>query len=229
MRVATCQAPAQVPGTSEAIISPPNNLPAPLNPLIGRDHELETVSGSAASSGCAPGDPDGTGRCRQDAAEPADRRRSAGRFSRWRLSSSPWRPSVKPELVPSAIAEALGVRDAPHQPLVQTLMLALRAKALLLVLDNFEHVASAAPLVTELLRAGPHLKVLATSREALHLNGEHEFVVPPLPCPRSGDDHRPPRLWRTSRPSSSSGNAPRLHDMILWWTMPPARRLPKSA
>ena len=80
------------------------------------------------------------------------------------------------------------MRETPHQPLMQTLMIVLRAKALLLVLDNFEHVASAAPLVTELLRAGPHLKVLATSREALHLNGEHEFAVPPLAYPGPGDD-----------------------------------------
>jgi predicted ATPase/Tfp pilus assembly protein PilF len=59
----------------------------------------------------------------------------------------------------------------------------LREKSLLLVLDNFEHLLTAAPLVTELLAAAPRLAVLATSREALRLYGEQEFQVPPLQVP----------------------------------------------
>ncbi len=53
----------------------------------------------------------------------------------------------------------------------------------MLLLDNFEQLVSAAPVVAELLAAAPHLHVLVTSRTALHLSGEHEFVVPPLPLP----------------------------------------------
>ena len=77
-------------------------------------------------------------------------------------------PTREPELIPRRSRETLGVRETPHQPLMQTLKIALRAKALLLVLDNFEHVAYARRS-SQTLRACPHLKVLATSREALHL------------------------------------------------------------
>jgi predicted ATPase len=59
----------------------------------------------------------------------------------------------------------------------------LRDKQLLLVLDNFEHVVKAAPLVTELLASAPSLRILTTSREALRLSGEHEYLVPPLAVP----------------------------------------------
>ena len=60
---------------------------------------------------------------------------------------------------------------------------ALRQKQLLILLDNFEHLLAAAPLVTELLHGCPHLKVLTTSRAALRLSGEQEFPVSPLPVP----------------------------------------------
>src|SRR5258707_2760640 len=58
---------------------------------------------------------------------------------------------------------------------------------MLLVLDNFEHLVAAAPLVADLLVMGPHLKILVTSRAVLHVYGEHEFPLPPLalPDPRS--------------------------------------------
>jgi predicted ATPase len=84
-----------------------------------------------------------------------------------------------PELVPAAIADALG------QPLLgpdqeSGLARLLRGRRLLLVLDNFEHLLVAAPLVTRLLEAAAGLRVLATSREPLRLHGEHEYAVPPL-------------------------------------------------
>jgi predicted ATPase len=59
-------------------------------------------------------------------------------------------------------------------------------KRLLLVLDNFEQVADAAPLLAELLAAAPGLKMLVSSRSMLRLSGEHEFPVPPLPVPPAG-------------------------------------------
>src|SRR6185436_483146 len=68
----------------------------------------------------------------------------------------------------------------------------LYEKQLLLLLDNFEQVLDAAPLVAELLAAAPGLKVLITSRVVLHLSGEHEYVVPPLalPPPTAAGDWR---------------------------------------
>jgi predicted ATPase len=91
-----------------------------------------------------------------------------------------------PGLIPSAIVQALGIREAggqsPLQLLRENLQDSLRAP-LLLLLDNFEHLVQSAPTVAELLVMGPGLKILVTSRSALHLYGEHEFPVSPLALP----------------------------------------------
>jgi predicted ATPase len=89
----------------------------------------------------------------------------------------------EPTLVGPAIAAALGLADWSAQPLLEQLRAALHPRHLLLVLDNFEHVAAAAPLVADLLDACPRLSVVATSRAPLHLVGEQEFSVPPLAIP----------------------------------------------
>src|SRR5213075_2430883 len=89
-------------------------------------------------------------------------------------------PVGDPALVPSAIAQALEVHEAGDRPILESLKTALRERAPLLVLDNFEQILPAAPAVAELLAACPRLKVLVTSRAVLHLRGEHEFPVPPL-------------------------------------------------
>ena len=81
------------------------------------------------------------------------------------------------------IAGVLGVIENPAEPQLDTLKRALASRDLLLVIDNFEHVIEAAPLVAELLAAAPRLKVLITSREALRLSGEQEYPVPPLSLP----------------------------------------------
>ncbi len=91
-----------------------------------------------------------------------------------------------PSLVASAIADTLGVRDAGGRPRLDILKDYLRGKQLLLVLDNFEQVLPAAPLVADVLAGSPRLKVLVTSRAVLHLRGEHEFPVPPLALPDRG-------------------------------------------
>jgi predicted ATPase len=90
---------------------------------------------------------------------------------------------VDPGLVAATIAQAAEVKEVTGQSILDALKAALRAKALLLVIDNFEHVASAAPLVADLLAASPRLKVLVTSREVLRLSGEHELAVAPLTLP----------------------------------------------
>jgi predicted ATPase/serine/threonine protein kinase len=88
-------------------------------------------------------------------------------------------------LIASAIAQAVGVQatgaQSPHESLKEYL-LGLR-QPMLLLLDNFEHLVSAAPLVAELLSIGPKLKVLVTSQAPLHVYGEHEFPVPSLGLP----------------------------------------------
>lgn len=92
-------------------------------------------------------------------------------------------PLRDPELMISAIAQTLGVREIGGRPLAESLADHLRARHLLLVLDNFEHLAAAGPAVAELLAACPLLKVLATSRAPLHVYGERELPVPPLALP----------------------------------------------
>jgi len=90
------------------------------------------------------------------------------------------------DLVPQAVASALGVQEQPAQPLLDTLAEALRVKEMLLVLDNCEHlVEAAASLVDALLSSCPHLHVLATSREALDVAGEVRWAVPSLSVPAS--------------------------------------------
>ena len=91
---------------------------------------------------------------------------------------------VDPALVPQTVARALHVRETPDRPLTQRLVDALRAKRLLLVLDNCEHLLDAtAPFLDTVLRACPHVRVLATSREPLGVTGEAVWPVPPLPVP----------------------------------------------
>ncbi|MGB8729633.1 MAG: protein kinase [Candidatus Sulfotelmatobacter sp.] len=93
-----------------------------------------------------------------------------------------------PDLVASVIVQALGIREAggqlPLEILKRNLQDSLRAPVLLL-LDNFEHLVQAVPTVAEILTAGPNVKILVTSRAALHLYGEHEFPLPPLALPDS--------------------------------------------
>lgn len=89
-----------------------------------------------------------------------------------------------PALVARALAATLGIREQADQPLGQTLAAVLASKHLLLVLDNCEHLAGAcAELVETLLRFGPDLNVLATSREPLRVPGEVTWTVPPLALP----------------------------------------------
>jgi predicted ATPase/DNA-binding CsgD family transcriptional regulator len=88
-----------------------------------------------------------------------------------------------PGLVLSAIAQMLGVMEMAGQPLLETLQQWLQARHLLLVLDNFEQVEAAAPLVGALLATAPKVAALITSRTILHLAGEQEFAVLPLEVP----------------------------------------------
>ena len=93
----------------------------------------------------------------------------------------PLAPVRDPDLLIPTIARTIGLQEVPGEPLSLTVESYLRRRTLLLVLDNVEHLAAAAPQVAELLAAAPGLKVLATSRTSLHLSAEHEFPLGPLP------------------------------------------------
>ncbi len=111
-------------------------------------------------------------------------------------------PVRDPDLVLSTVARALGLSEEPGKMPLPALRDSLRGAELLLVLDNCEQVLDAAPAVAELLASCPRLKVLATSREPLHLRAEHLQPVPPLGLPpaRSGRV-RPADLARYEAPA----------------------------
>ena len=86
----------------------------------------------------------------------------------------------------SRVAQQLDVKEG-GRPLLENVKDYLRDKSILLLLDNFEQLASTAAMVAEMLAAAPQLKIIATSRIALKLHGEHEYPVPPLDLPQSGE------------------------------------------
>ena len=99
-------------------------------------------------------------------------------------------PLSDPAFVIPTIAHCVGITESGSQPLLDQLKTSQRDKQRLLLLDNFEHVIEASPLLAELLEACPALKLLVTSREVLRLRAEHQLAVPPLalPDPRNLSD-----------------------------------------
>jgi non-specific serine/threonine protein kinase len=95
----------------------------------------------------------------------------------------PLAPIRDAELVLSSIAQIIGLQDSRERPLIEHLTSYLHEKSTLLILDNFEQLLPAAPLVAELLRETTDLKLVVTSRACLRLSGEQEFSVPPLALP----------------------------------------------
>jgi predicted ATPase/class 3 adenylate cyclase len=87
------------------------------------------------------------------------------------------------DLVLPTVAQTLGLKDRGSRPIAEILREYLHPKHLLLVLDNFEQVVGAAAGVAELRESAPHLKILVTSRVSLHLRGEREYPLSPLPLP----------------------------------------------
>jgi predicted ATPase len=93
-----------------------------------------------------------------------------------------------PDLMAAMIVQTLGIREAGGKPPLEILKVHLQDSShspMLILLDNFEHLAGAEPTVAELLVLAPNLKILVTSRAALHVYGEHEFPVPALALPDS--------------------------------------------
>jgi len=93
-------------------------------------------------------------------------------------------PLSDPDLVPQAVANALGIREEPGRPLTPTLIETLRTKKMLLLLDNCEHLLSTCAILTDmLLKQCPGIRILATSREGLGVAGEQTYRVPSLSLP----------------------------------------------
>jgi len=160
----------------------PNNLPTQFTPFIGREQEVTAVGQLLRREDMrlvTLTGPGGTGKTRlgvQVAAELTDSFADGVFF----VNLAPVNDTA---LVVPTIAETLGMRETGGQPLRERLKGELQQKQMLLLLDNFEQVVGAAVQVVDLLSTCPGLKVLVTSREALHVRAEHEFAVPPFPLP----------------------------------------------
>ena len=157
--------------------APARSLPTPRTSFVGRDAELHEIeeqfaAGTRLLTLTGPG---GIGKTRL-AVEAAAR--LAGRYPDGAVFV-PLDGLASPDVVPGAIAEALGILELGGD-VAAALSGYLRRRRLLLVLDNFEHVIAAAPTLATLLEAAPGLAALATSRELLRLSGEHELQVLPL-------------------------------------------------
>lgn len=157
----------------------PHDVTVPLTPLIGREAQVEAVGdllrGSDVRLVTLTG-PGGVGKTRLAVQVATD---AAEHFPGgvWFVSLA---SIADPAFVASSIAQALGVREAGDEPLIDRLTARVGGQRMLLVLDNFEQVIGAAPLLVDLLGSCPGLSVLATSRSRLRVSGEYEYAVPPL-------------------------------------------------
>jgi predicted ATPase/class 3 adenylate cyclase len=158
----------------------PNNLPTQLTSFVGREEELATAGSLLAANRLVTlTGPGGTGKTRlslQVAAGAAEDHPDGVFFV-------PLETVRDPALVASRIAGEIGVAETGGKSGRDVLVEWLGSKRVLLVLDNFEQVIEAGPVIAELLRAAPGLKVLTTSRAPLRVSGEQEFPVPGLPVP----------------------------------------------
>ena len=162
--------------------SPANNLPLQLTSFIGREAEIAEVNRLLAGTHLLT--LTGVGGCGKTrlALQVAGSLRAEYPDGVWMVELA---PLSEPTLVPHAVASTLGVVEQPDRPLTEVLAGYLRSKALLLVLDNCEHLAPApAQMAEALLRGCRDLRILATSREGLRMSGEVLYPVPALSVPR---------------------------------------------
>ncbi len=159
----------------------PRGIPRPATPLVGREADIAAVATRLARDArlVTLTGPGGVGKTRLALAV-ADA--CGGRFADGAVFAD-LSPVADPALAASVVGRAVGARETGEQPPRADLLEFLRDRELLLVLDNFEHVLSAAPLVSEILAACPDVSLLVTSRAPLRLAGEHTYPVDPLALP----------------------------------------------
>ncbi|WP_374007422.1 DUF4062 domain-containing protein [Leifsonia sp. LS-T14] len=168
---------ADVASDADRVVEPVR-LPVPLTGLVGRDDDIAAIvdrleHGTRFVTLVGPG---GIGKSRLAIAAA---RAAAQDFDDGAVFVD-LSAVHDPARVPNRIAQALGVRDTGDAPILDNLVTALRDRRILLVLDNFEQVLDAAPLLTGLLAAAPGLSVLVTSRSLLRVSAEQSYEVGPL-------------------------------------------------
>ena len=158
----------------------PVNLPRQLTTFIGRERELRDLKALLARTRLLTlTGPGGSGKTRLGlrlAAVVADGFPDGVHFV-------PLAPIGNPDLVLSSMAQAIGLRDEGDRPLLDRLRHHLENARILILLDNFEHLMAAAPLLSLILQATVAVSFVVTSRAPLHITGEQEFEVPPLQVP----------------------------------------------
>jgi predicted ATPase/DNA-binding SARP family transcriptional activator len=159
-----------------------DNLPAGLTPMVGRDTELGDVCSLYRSEGCrlvTVTGPGGTGKTRLAMA-------AAAQLGQRMADGVGWvnlAPLTQPQQVAGASAETLGLADQAGEDPLKSASRFLHTRRLLLVLDNFEHLEEAWPVVLDMLTAAPELRILTTSRRCLGLRAEYEYELAPLALP----------------------------------------------
>jgi predicted ATPase/class 3 adenylate cyclase len=165
----------------------PNNLPTQTSTFIGRDTELREIRARIESETVrllTLTGPGGTGKTRlalRVAVNEIDRFDHGVFF----IDLSAFRDT---QAVLAGIARTIGLTETADHSLLDELKRKLHHQHVLLVLDNFEQVMAAAPTALELLSGCPRLKLLVTSREALHVRGEQLYAVPPLSLPQAAGE-----------------------------------------
>lgn len=182
-RAAPIESSAGPPTPAPASTLAPGNLPQPRTSFIGREQEIEEIRAAVAAARLVTlTGTGGVGKTRL-AIRTATELRDELAEDAWFVELT---ALADPALLPQAMAEALGVREEPGRPLLETLVGYLQPRRILLVLDNCEHLLDAcARLADTLLNRCPCLRLLATSREALKIPGEMVWRVPSLPFPLS--------------------------------------------
>jgi predicted ATPase/class 3 adenylate cyclase len=166
-------------------------LPAEQTTFIGRERELGRAAGLLGETRLLTlTGPGGTGKTRLSIALA---RRAADSFTDG-VAFIPLAAISDPELVAPTIRQALGFAEESGRTPLETLTDQLRHREALLVLDNFEQITDAAPVVGQLLESSEQLKIVVTSRGTLHLTGEQELPVPPLDVPAPSGPLEPDRL-----------------------------------
>jgi predicted ATPase len=167
---------AGVPGEADRVIEPVR-LPVPLTELIGRSGDVDAI-GRMFASGARLVTLTGPGGIGKSRLAIAAAQATAG-FADGAVFVD-LTPVHDADRVPNTIAQALGVRDTGDAPVMDNLVTALNRRRILLVLDNFEQILPAAPMLTALLAAAPGVSMLVTSRVLLRVNGEQSYEVGPL-------------------------------------------------
>ena len=180
--------PANFPPLTTLDLSP-NNLPLQLTSFVGREKEVVEVKKLLSTSRLVT--LTGSGGCGKTrlSLQVASELQSDYANGVWFVELA---PVADPMLIPQTLIATLNLREDSHRTALEVLIDYLRAKTLLLVLDNCEHlIESCAQISDSLLRACPKLKIFASSREALGIAGEVPYRVPSLATP---DPNHPPPL-----------------------------------